>query len=200
MSAGGYVEFMSAIAAQDQLLSVEEYLATEERVLVKREYLGGVVYEMGGASRTHDTIVGNVRLALRDALRGMGCRFHGPEVKLNFSYLGTNYFYYPDGMIVCDPTDVDEQFCERPAVVFEVISESTRLTDEREKRSTYHCLPSIQTYVRIEQHRAELVVEQRTARGWKVLRVAGVNAVAQLGYGGLTLPLAKVYEDVVFPT
>ena len=60
---------MSAIEERDQLLSVEEYLATEEQALIKREYLGGIVYEMGGASRTHDRIVGNLRLALRDRLR-----------------------------------------------------------------------------------------------------------------------------------
>jgi Uma2 family endonuclease len=190
---------MSALRTQDELLSVEEYLATEERVLVKREYLGGIVYEMGGASRTHDTIVGNLRLALRDALRGLGSRLHGPEVKLNYSFLGTEYFYYPDGMIVCDPTDADDRFCERPAVVFEVISESTRTTDEREKRDTYHRLPSVQAYVRIEQHRPEIVVEQRTGRGWKLARFQGVEMVAELGYGGLTLPLDKVYEDIVFP-
>lgn len=190
---------MSAIEAHDELLSVEEYLASEEQVLIKREYLGGIVSEMGGASRTHDTIVGNIRLALRDALRGMKCRFHGPEVKLNFSFLGTEYFYYPDGMIVCDPTDADDRFCERPSVVFEVISESTRTTDEREKRDTYHRLPSIQAYVRIEQHRPEIVVEQRSARGWRVRRFAGLEAMAEVGYGGLVLPLPDVYEDVVFP-
>lgn len=191
---------MSAIAAQDQLLSVEEYLATEELALTKREYLGGIVYEMGGASRTHDTIIGNLRLALRAALRGLRCRFHGPEVKLNFSFLGTEYFYYPDGMIVCDPTDSDDRFCERPAVVLEVISESTRATDEREKRDTYHRLPSVQAYVRIEQHRPEVVVEQRTLAGWRLHRFGGLDAVAELGYGGLTLPLAELYEDVIFPT
>jgi Uma2 family endonuclease len=195
----GYFERMSAIVERDELLSVEEYLATEEHALIKREYLGGIVYEMGGAGRTHDTIVGNVRLALRDALRGLKCRFHGPEVKLNFSFLDTDYFYYPDGMVVCDPTDADERFCERPSVVLEVISESTRTTDEREKRDTYHRLPSVQTYVRIEQHRPEVVVEQRSPRGWKVLRFSGLEAVADLGDGRPKLPLAQVYEDVVFP-
>jgi Uma2 family endonuclease len=190
---------MSAIEELDELLSVEEYLASEERAPLKREYLGGIVYEMGGASRTHDTIVGNVRLALRDALRGRKCRFHGPEVKLNFAFLGTEYFYYPDGMVVCDPTDADDRFCERPSVVFEVISESTRTIDEREKRDTYHRLPSVQAYVRIEQHRPEVVVEQRSAQRWRVRRFAGLEAMAELGYGGLILPLALLYEDVVFP-
>ena len=190
---------MSAIAAQDQLLSVEEYLATEEYALTKREYLGGIVYEMGGASRTHDTIVGNLRLALRAALRGLKCRFHGPQVKLNFLVQSTVYFYYPDGMIVCDPADSDERFCEKPAVVFEVISESTRTTDEREKRDTYHRLPSVQAYVRIEQHRLEVVVEQRTLAGWELCRFTGLDAVAELGYGSLTLPLGELYEDVELP-
>ncbi|HEV7403806.1 MAG TPA: Uma2 family endonuclease [Chthoniobacteraceae bacterium] len=190
---------MSAIEAHDELLSVEEYLASEEHVLTKREYLGGIVYEMGGASRTHDTIVGNVRLALREVLRGMKCRFHGPEVKLNFSVVGAEYFYYPDGMVVCDPTDADDRFCERPAVVFEVISESTRAIDEREKRDTYHRLPSVQAYARIEQHRPEVVIEVRTTRGWKLTRIHGLERVVDLGYSGLALPLSRVYEDIVFP-
>ena len=42
---------MSTAAAHEPFITEEEYLETELRSEFKREYLGGVVYAMAGASR-----------------------------------------------------------------------------------------------------------------------------------------------------
>ncbi len=44
------------------------------------------------------------------------------------------FFYYPEAMIACDPSDTGHAWRERPAALFEILSETTRATDEREKR------------------------------------------------------------------
>ena len=107
------------------------------------------------------------------------------------------YFYYPDAMIVCNPAGGDG-WREQPAVLFEIISESTRQIDEREKRSAYLQLPSLEAYVRIEQSRPEAVVEFRTLEGWKRERVIGLEGVIRLPTLEVELPLAELYERVVF--
>ena len=104
-------------------------------------------------------------------------------------------------MIGCDPTDGGNGWRERPAAIFEILSESTRHTDEREKRLAYLALPSLLAYVRIEQDRPEVAIEQCVPDGgWRVERVRGLNAVARLPgtLGMVELPLAVLYERLTF--
>ncbi len=119
-------------------------------------------------------------------------------MKVRLNPLGDTYFYYPDAMVACDPTDAGRNWRERPAALFEIISEKTRRIDEREKRLTYLQLPSLEAYVRLEQTRAEVVMDLRTESGWTPQILPGLDAVLKLPSLGLELPLAEIYEGVEF--
>ena len=190
---------MNALAARLPEISVEEYLAGELLSDVKREYLGGVVYAMAGASEAHNRIATRLLSMLDVRLRGKACEPFGPDMKVRLRPLDSTYFYYPDAMVACDPTDSGHGWRERPAALFEIISEDTRRVDEREKRVPYLQLPSLQAYVRIEQDRPEVVVDRRTPEGWKSERVSGLDAVVRLPELGIELPLAELFERVKFP-
>ena len=101
-------------------------------------------------------------------------------------------------MIACHPTDVGHGWREQPSALFEIISESTRQIDEREKRSAYLQLSSSEAYVRIEQSRPEAIVEFRTVEGWRRERITGLDGVIRLPAPEVELPLAEIYERVVF--
>lgn len=193
---------MNVAALSEPYLSVKEYLASEERSEVKREYLGGTVYAMAGASESHNYIASNLVGMLRDQLRGRRCASFGSDMQVRIYRQqpeGT-YFYYPDAMIACHPADVGHGWREQPSALFEIISESTRQIDEREKRLAYLQLASLEAYVRIEQSRLEAVIEFRTVEGWKRERVVGLDAVIRLPTLEIELPLAELYERVVFPS
>ena len=190
---------MNALAARLPEITVEEYLDSEIHSEVKREYLGGVVYEMAGASEPHNFIATNLVGLLYAQLRGKPCQVFGSDMKVRLRPLDSTYFYYPDAMVACDPTDSGHGWRERPAALFEIISEETRRVDEREKRVPYLQLPSLQAYVRIEQARPEVVVDRRTPEGWKSERVSGLEAVVRLPELGIELPLAELFERVKFP-
>ncbi|HEX8313065.1 MAG TPA: Uma2 family endonuclease [Chthoniobacteraceae bacterium] len=132
-------------------------------------------------------------VALGTRLRGESCEPFGSDMKVRFEWLGDTYFYYPDAMIACDPTDTGNGWRERPAAIFEIISEERRRVDEREKRALYLQLPSLLYYARIEQDRPELAIERRSA-GWGSERISGLDAMLALH---LTLPLAELYERPV---
>jgi Uma2 family endonuclease len=190
---------MSAPAVSDPTITVEDYLASEALAEVKHEYLGGVVYAMAGASEAHNIIAMNLYMGLGNRLRGRPCRPFGSDMKVRLRPLDDTYFYYPDAMIACDSTDAGHGWRERPAALFEIISEETRRIDEREKRIPYLQLPSLQAYVRVEQDRPEVVVERRTPDGWKSERLRGLDAVVRLPALEIELPLAELYERVSFP-
>lgn len=120
-------------------------------------------------------------------------------MKVRLNPLGDTYFYYPDAMIARDPTDAGRGWRERPAAMFEIISEETRRIDEREKRVVYLQLPSLQHYIRIEQSNPEVVLERRGENGWQTERFSGLGAVVTLPTVGIDLPLAELYERLTFP-
>lgn len=193
---------MKAAVLCEPYITVEEYLAGEESSTVKREYLGGVVYAVSGASTPHNTIAANLSGMLYNRLRGRRCQPFGSDMKVRLQpwSKGNAYFYYPDAMIACDPTDSrDQGWCERPTALFEVISASTRHTDTREKRLAYLQLESLEAYVRIEQKRPEAIVERRTPEGWKAEQITGLEGIIRLPLLEIELPLAELYERVEFP-
>jgi Uma2 family endonuclease len=189
---------MSTLAHSSELIAVEEYLEGELRSETKHEYLGGVVYAMAGASEAHNIIAANLAGMLYAQLRGKPCRPFGSDMKVRLRTLGDTYFYYPDAMVACDPSDSGHGWRERPAVLFEILSEDTRRLDEREKRFAYLPIPSLLAYVRIEQAHPEAVVERRTSADWKSEKFTGLEAILVLPEIGVRLPLAELYENVRF--
>ena len=182
-------------------LTVEEFLASEELSPIKYEYLGGPIYAMAGAGEPHNRIAINLTGMLYNRLRGRRCEAFGSDMKvrINFPSSNSTYFYYPDAMIACNPRDVGHGWREQPAALFEITSESTRQIDEREKRAAYLELGSLEAYVRIEQDRAEAIVERRTIEGWKLERLTGLDTIIRLPTLEIELPLAELYERVAFP-
>ena len=178
----------------------KDYLASEESSQVRHEYLGGVVHAMSGASDPHNIVAVNLIGMLHARLRGKRCRPFGPDMKalLHPQPSGRAYYCYPDAMIACDPTDKGDGRRERPAVLFEILSESTRQIDEREKRFAYLQLASLDAYVRIEQDQPEIILEHRTLEGWRLERLVGLEATVRLSSVGIELPLAEMYEGLTF--
>ena len=56
-----------ALQVGEEFVTPEEYLAREPLHQVKHEYLGGVVYEMAGASEAHNIIAINLTSLLHAA-------------------------------------------------------------------------------------------------------------------------------------
>ncbi len=189
---------MTAPSSSHALLSVEEFLAAEPSYEVKHEYLGGMVYEMAGASTPHITITANLMGALVARLRGRQCQAFGSDMKMRLSVSATTYFYYPDAMIFGGTAGLGPSWCERPSVIFEILSESTRSIDEREKRMAYLTLASLDAYVRIEQERREVVIERRTNEGWQ-REILAADGLVSLPTVGVDFPVAELYERLPLP-
>jgi Uma2 family endonuclease len=189
---------MTALLKSEGTVSVEEYLAGETFSDVKHEFLGGYVYAMAGAGDSHNVIAMNLYGSLHAKLRGKTCQPFGSDMKLNLRQASDTYIYYPDAMVVFDPTDSGNGWRERPSLVFEIISDSTRHVDEREKRMAYSNLPSLEAYVRIEPERASVAVDWRTDSGWKAEIIEGRDSQIKFPRTGIALTLGDLYERLEF--
>jgi len=183
----------SAVAHSQQLISVEDYLEGEKFSEVRHEYVGGHVYALAGASDDHNRIVGNIHGELRERLRGKRCEPFMTEMKLKIP--GSQAFYYPDVLVACDRADNEKYFRERPTLVFEVLSQETEGTDQREKWHAYALIESLKVYVIVSQEKRELTVLRRgRPRPWMAKVVKGPGTILKLPEIKVEIPLARIYE------
>jgi Uma2 family endonuclease len=181
------------------LVSVDDYLAGELVSPVKHEYLGGVVYAMAGAANAHNLIASNALGALHARLRGKPCRAYNSDTKVRVLLPGHVRFYYTDLSVVCRPNPPTDSFHDEPAAIVEVLSDSTRRTDEGEKRDAYLTLPSLRVYLLVEPDAPAVVAFRRAGQQFVREVYQGLDAVVPLAEVGADLPLAEVYEAVDFP-
>ena len=185
-------------AKQIELISIDEYLTGELESDVRHEYLGGFVYAMAGARNVHNRVAGALYGSLHAQLRGKPCEPFNPDTKVRIRFPTHTRFYYPDGMVVCDPNPAEDTFQDKPVVIAEVISETTRRTDEGEKREAYLTIPTLAAYLLVETDRPRVVVHRRTEQGFVAEAYEGTDAVIPLEAIDAELPLAELYERVEF--
>ncbi|MCI0335178.1 MAG: Uma2 family endonuclease [Planctomycetes bacterium] len=183
---------------QIELISVEDYLAGELVSQVKHEYSGGYVYAMAGARTAHNRVATNWMLAIGQRLRGRPCEPFNSDMKIRVPFPTHTRFYYPDGMVVCESNPPESTYQDRPVVIAEVVSDTTRRIDEGEKREAYLTIPTLMAYLIIETHRPRVVVHRRTDNGFVAEAYEGADAVVPLASIDAELPLAELYERVQF--
>ena len=174
-------------------MSVEEYLRTELDSPVKREYVGGFVYPLhaqAGVSQEHSRITLNITLALgRDAVRS-GCRLHTTDMRLYIAE--QNAYYYPDVMLACGSSHPGRFFESAPCLLIEVLSHSTAAIDKVAKYTAYTALPSLQTYLIVEQDERRVYAYQRGPEGWAMREWVGAGDIP-VPCLGTNLTLDDVY-------
>jgi Uma2 family endonuclease len=182
---------------RERLIPVAEYLEGERFSEVRHEYVGGRLYAMAGASKDHNRIALNIVGELREQLRGKKCEPFGSDMKLKMP--GSEAFYYPDALVTCDPSDNAQYFCEKPFVVFEVLSPETERTDQREKRFAYALIPSLKVFILVAQDKPELTVLRRDkTEPWREEIIRGREALLKLPEIKVEIPLARIYERTKF--
>ena len=132
---------------QKHPISESQYLADEAGRDLKHEYIDGHVYAMSGASRNHRILCGNFFSLLHAHLQDNPCE---PSWDARVKAAG-NYFY-PDMVVDCDEdADADSLYAQKPRLIVEVISRSTRHMDKGAKLLSYINIPTLEEYVLVEQ-------------------------------------------------
>lgn len=196
---------MSAAAHIKALLTPQDYYRRERAAACKSEFFSGEVFAMAGGSVNHSLIKANVVGTLRDALRrkGGGCRTFDSDLRVKIPQTGLRT--YPDVSVICGPVELDAEddggeTVTNPAVIVEVLSESTERYDRGTKFDHYQSIASLRQYVLVSQDQAKVETFLRQGDGtWQYALSAGMAAVAALPALEVLLPLAEVFAGVEFP-
>ena len=185
-------------ARQSVRVSVEDYLRTELESTQKHEYIGGVLYAMSGGRNVHSTISSNLTSSLWNRLPEGPCQAMNSDVRIRIRLPGHTRFYYPDASVVCRPNPQDQLYQDQPALIAEVLSDSSRRTDLHEKKEAYLSIPSLDLYLLVEPEAPEVIVYRRTDAGFAREQWEGLHAVVPMPELGIVLPLNEVYRRVSF--
>ncbi|MBR8836452.1 MAG: Uma2 family endonuclease [Stigonema ocellatum SAG 48.90 = DSM 106950] len=191
---------------QHQLMTPQEYLEWEEQQPVKYEYINGEVFAMTGGTIPHNDIALNLASALKNHLRGKGCKVQIADAKVGVSQNGP--FHYPDVMVSCDPLDQRaRKVIYHPCLIVEVLSPSTEAFDRGKKFRHYRRIDTLKEYVLIDTEKMNVECYRFNENGkWELTSYSleettkdRTELEIHLTSIDFRCPISLLYEDVVFP-
>ena len=98
----------------------------------------------------------------------------------------------------CDdgPVDPDALFVAEPRLIVEVLSPSTRYTDQSEKLLEYKALSAVEMILFVDPDTVFVELHERGLSDWQATLYHDLDAVFDLGTLGATLSLHAIYEGL----
>ncbi len=153
---------------------------------------------MVGGTNAHNQIASNTLVSLGVQLRGKPCRAFNPDTKIRIQLASHTRFYYPDVSVICRPNPQQDTFQDDPSVIIEVLSDSTRRTDEGEKKDAYLTIPKLTAYILLQQSSISATCFRRGEQGFQAEFYSGAGAVIELPTIHATLRMNEVYDGIQF--
>lgn len=177
--------------------TVTEYLESERSSDIRHEYLDGELYAMGGASYLHTVVAGNLARVLGNQLLDKPCRVSLADLRVKVDLSGL--YTYPDIAVVCGPARLEQpgDTLLNPAVIVEVLSDSTEAYDRGKKFDHYRSIGSLTDYLLVSQDRYQIERFAREAAGRWIYSVAsGSDASMAIESIGCVLALREVFDKI----
>ncbi|MEN9611981.1 MAG: hypothetical protein RLZZ628_2795 [Bacteroidota bacterium] len=201
---------MRAIAVQKvvkeavvKTFSLQEYLLKEEKSLHKNEFYNGQIIPMPSNKARHNEIATNITSAIKVAVRPLPKVFRVFNSDQKIYIEAENVSVYPDAVVVCEAPQFwngREDLIVNPLLVVEVLSKSTFKYDRGDKFMLYQLMPSFKEYLLIEQNKP--CVEswfKSSDTNWNKLLTEDLTQSIHLRSLNVTIPLADIYEHILFP-
>jgi len=178
----------------------EEYLALERSGETKHEYFNGEIFAMSGASKQHVLIVTNLVVELGTQLKRGPSGVYSTDLRVKVA--PTGLYTYPDVIVLCEEaqfSDEQKDSLLNPALIIEVLSESTKDYDRGGKFEQYRTIESFVEYLLIAQDRPH--VEHYTSQGdgsWVLHETNSLEDTIQLKSVPCSLALSEIYNKIDF--
>jgi Uma2 family endonuclease len=194
-------------------MSPQEYLKWEEQQPIKYEYVNGEVLAMTGGTLPHNSVALNLASALKNHLRGKGCKVFMADAKLGISDKGP--YHYPDVMVTCDQRDLtSRKIVQFPCLIVEVLSPGTEAFDRGDKFKHYRRIKTLKEYVLIDAENVCVECYRINENGkWELTSYLTDDAIDEtvklinpevneievsLTSVNFIFPISLLYEDVTF--
>ena len=178
----------------------EEYLTLERSSETKHEYFNGEIFGMSGASKQHVLIVTNLIVELGTQLKRGPCGVYSTDLRVKVA--PTGLYTYPDVIVICEEaqfSDEQKDTLLNPALIIEVLSESTKDYDRGGKFEQYRTINSFVEYLLIAQDRPHVEHHERQVDGsWILHETNSLEDTIRLKSVPCSLPLSEIYNKIDF--
>ena len=180
-----------SLARKYDSITEQEYLEGELLSDIRHEYINGEVYAMVGAHKYHNQIVMTISNIFYNHLLGKPCQPYASDMKVKID----KKYFYPDVMVDCSNEETD-YFVEKPSIIVEVLSKSTRQHDKTVKRLAYFQIASLKEYVLIEQDFVEIEFWSRDENNYWQQLVYYLGDDIHFQSIDLTVSVEDIYRQV----
>jgi Uma2 family endonuclease len=154
---------------------------------------------MAGASKQHNLIVANIIRVLGNQLLERDCNVYPSDMRVRI--VKTGKYTYPDVTVVCGAEQFEDEHLDillNPAVIIEVLSETTEAYDRGKKFENYQYIDSLCEYILVAQepYRIERYIRQPD-KTWTYSSFHEAEERVELSTIGCELSLKDVYTKVV---
>lgn len=180
--------------------TLAEYLAMEEASEFRSEFFNGEIHAMAGGTPSHSRIAVNCTNAMTNAFDSKGCEVFESSLMIHVEKL--DVVLYPDASVVCGPVESSASspsLVKNPSLILEVLSKGTSKYDHGAKFFKYQMIPSLRTYVLIEQKEPRVYVAHKSPQGeWRVTDYFGLEGMVELTPLGVSISMADIYRRISF--
>jgi Uma2 family endonuclease len=145
----------------------------------------------------HSALAATISAELCLALRGRRCQVFGSDlrVRIDDGDLST----YPDVSVVCGGltiSAIDRNAITNPALIVEVLANSTEAYDRGEKFAHYRRIPSLREYVLVSHHRPEIESWRKNSHGaWELAEAGAGETLTLAALDGVRLDVDLIYRN-----
>ena len=181
-------------------LTEAEYLEIERAADFKSEFFDGEMFAMAGGTPQHSLIATNLAREFGNRLMGGPCVAYNADLRMKIE--ATGLCTYPDLSVICGTlrfAEGTEDTVVNPAVLVEVLSDSTEAYDRGRKFEHYRQIPTLQEYLLVSQKepRIEQFIRQADGR-WLLNEAAGMEKHLELPSLRISISLAEIFAKVNF--
>jgi len=188
----------TSVSSDNKKYTFAEYMAMEEKSAERHNYYHGELFAMAGGTTNHNSIIVNLTVSLK-AIKKSDCFVFIDGMKLEIQK--DEFYVYPDLIYTCeDELKGDDLFVKSPAIIVEVISESTALYDKEVKLKYYKRIESLNYYVLVSQKEVmvELYARIDDTQIWKYQTFENMDEVIEFDRLGFTVTIAAIYDGIGF--
>jgi Uma2 family endonuclease len=187
-----------AIDYSKKKYTIEEYLQMENASDQKHEYYQGEIFAMAGVKMPHNHITSNLATQLGSRLSGKPCKPFGGDTRVHIEK--NSLFTYPDITVICGEVvtlNNDDFNVLNPAIIFEVLSPSTKSYDRGEKFSLYRDIPTLREYVLVDSESVKVEAHFINEKGlWALKEYENLDAVLEIPPIQVSVPLSDIYSGL----
>lgn len=188
------------VQTKHQYYTPEEYLELEETADYRSEYRDGSILPMAGRTTNHNRLTLDFCTFLNLALRQQNAEIFSGDVRLWITRF--RQYTYPDAMVVKGQPIYEgkgQTTIVNPAIIVEVLSNSTRNYDQGDKFDYYRSIPEFEEYILIDQYRFHVKQFVKNKEGkWVLTKYTREDSILVLESIEFQVELRELYARVDF--